>query len=161
MDIHVKAHKTEMYKKNVINMGTKVYNNLPGIIKEIDDYMAFKKDLKLFLLLQTFYSVEEFVSSWWFICDICLLIIQNINSLFYVELFAEYYLRGFRKYLICVQNILQPDGPLKYIVIAVLNSEQVLSSQGRILLRTEVTWTVTSWSQGAAEDGKVWQKQPV
>jgi len=64
VDIHVKAHKTEMYKKNVINMGTKVYNNLPGIIKEIDDYMAFKKDLKLFLLLQTFYSVEEFVSSW-------------------------------------------------------------------------------------------------
>jgi len=44
-------------------MGTKVYNNLPGFIKEIDDYKAFKKDLKLFLLLYTFYSVEEFVSS--------------------------------------------------------------------------------------------------
>jgi len=44
-------------------MGTKVHNNLPGFMKEIDDYKAFKKDLKLFLLLQTFYSVEEFVSS--------------------------------------------------------------------------------------------------
>jgi len=44
-------------------MGTKVYNNLPGFIKEIDNYKAFKKELKLFLLLQTFYSVEEFVSS--------------------------------------------------------------------------------------------------
>jgi len=43
-------------------MGTKVYNNLPIFLKEID-YKAFKKELKLFLLLQTFYSVEEFVSS--------------------------------------------------------------------------------------------------
>jgi len=65
MDIHVKLHKTEIYKKSVINMGTKVYNNLPGFIKEIKDYKAFKKELKLFLLLllHTFYSVEEFVSS--------------------------------------------------------------------------------------------------
>jgi len=44
-------------------MGTKVYNNLPNFLKEIDDYKAFKKELKLFLLLQTYYSVEEFVSS--------------------------------------------------------------------------------------------------
>ena len=59
---HVKLHKTEIYKKNVINMGTKVYNNmgtkvynnLPGFIKETDDYKVFKKELKLFLLLQTF-----------------------------------------------------------------------------------------------------------
>ena len=43
-------------------MGTKVYNNLPKFLKEIDDYKVFKKELKLFLLLQTFYSVEEFVS---------------------------------------------------------------------------------------------------
>ena len=63
MDIHVKLHKTEVYKKSVINMGIKVYNKVPGFIKEIDDYKAFKKELKVFLLLHTFYSVEEFVSS--------------------------------------------------------------------------------------------------
>jgi hypothetical protein len=44
-------------------MGIKVHNNLPKFLKEIDDYKAFKKELKLFLLLHTFYSVEEFVSS--------------------------------------------------------------------------------------------------
>jgi len=55
--------KNEIYKKSVINMGTKVYKKLPQFLKEIDDYKAFKKELKLFLLLQTFYSVEEFVSS--------------------------------------------------------------------------------------------------
>ena len=52
-----------MYEKNVLNMRTKIYNKLPGYIKEIDSYKACKKKLKLFLLLlHTFYSVEEFVS---------------------------------------------------------------------------------------------------
>ena len=32
-DIHIRSCKTEMYKKSVINMGTKIYNNLPGFIK--------------------------------------------------------------------------------------------------------------------------------
>ena len=63
LDIHTTLQKTEIYKKNVINMGTKVDNNLPKHLKEIDNYKTFKKELKLFLLLQTFYSVEEFVSS--------------------------------------------------------------------------------------------------
>ena len=62
MDIHVKFHNTEVYKKSVINMGTKVYNNLPGFIKEIDDYKAFRKELKLFLLHHSVYSLVEFVS---------------------------------------------------------------------------------------------------
>jgi hypothetical protein len=34
-------------------MGTKVYNNLPKFVKEIDAYKAFKKELELFLLLHT------------------------------------------------------------------------------------------------------------
>jgi hypothetical protein len=41
-------------------MGTKVYNKLPSFLKEIIDYGAFRKKLKLFLLLHPFYS-EEFV----------------------------------------------------------------------------------------------------
>jgi len=63
LDNHVKLQKTKIYKKNVIHNGTKVYNNLPKFLIEIDDYKAFKKELKIFLLLQSFYSVEEFVSS--------------------------------------------------------------------------------------------------
>ena len=43
-------------------MGTKVYNKLPGYIKEIVSYKAFKKEFKSFLLLHTFYSVEECAS---------------------------------------------------------------------------------------------------
>ena len=41
-------------------MGTKVYNNLSVFIKEIDDYKAFKKELKLFLLLHTFTQLKNF-----------------------------------------------------------------------------------------------------
>jgi hypothetical protein len=60
MDIHVQSYKTDIYKKSVLNMGPKVYNKLPRYIKEIDNYKAFKKELKLFLLRHTFYSVEQF-----------------------------------------------------------------------------------------------------
>jgi hypothetical protein len=43
-------------------MGTKLFNKLPGYIKEKGSYKTFKKELKSFLLLHIFYSVEEFVS---------------------------------------------------------------------------------------------------
>jgi hypothetical protein len=62
MDIHIQSYNTEIYKKSVINMGTKLYNKLPGYIKEIDSFEFFKKELKSFLFVHTFYSVEEFVS---------------------------------------------------------------------------------------------------
>ena len=41
MDIRIELNTTEIYKKSVINMGTKVYNNLPGFINEVDDYKPF------------------------------------------------------------------------------------------------------------------------
>jgi len=41
MDIHIQSYKTDIYKKSVINMGTKVYNKLPDYIKGIDSYRAF------------------------------------------------------------------------------------------------------------------------
>jgi hypothetical protein len=35
MDIHIQSYSTDLYKRSVINMGTKLYNKLPGYIKEI------------------------------------------------------------------------------------------------------------------------------
>jgi len=54
---------TETYKKSVIKMGTKIYDKLPGFLKEIDDIRVFRKKLKMFLLVHSFYSVEEFFAS--------------------------------------------------------------------------------------------------
>ena len=62
MDIHIKLYNTDLCKRSVINMGTKLYNKLPGYIKEIDSYKTFKKKLKSLLLLHSFYSVGEFVA---------------------------------------------------------------------------------------------------
>jgi hypothetical protein len=54
--------KTEIYRKSVVNMGTKIYKKLPGFLEEIEDYRVFRKKLNMFLL-KYFYSVEEFVST--------------------------------------------------------------------------------------------------
>jgi hypothetical protein len=48
-------------------MGSKIYNKLPDHMKEIDSFKVFKKKLKSFLLLHTFYAVEEFLSLWFYI----------------------------------------------------------------------------------------------
>jgi len=42
-DIHIQSHNTDLYKRSVINMGTELYNKLPGYTKEIDSYKTFKK----------------------------------------------------------------------------------------------------------------------
>jgi len=62
MDIQVQSYKTDLYKQSVINMVTKLYNKMPGYVKETDNYKAFKKELKWFLVYHACYSVEEFVS---------------------------------------------------------------------------------------------------
>jgi len=62
MDIHIQSHNTDLYNRSVINMGTKLYNKLPGYIKEIYSYTTFRKELKSLLLLHSFYSLEESVA---------------------------------------------------------------------------------------------------
>jgi hypothetical protein len=33
-DIHIQSYKTDLYKRSVINMGSKLYNKLPDYIKK-------------------------------------------------------------------------------------------------------------------------------
>jgi hypothetical protein len=49
-------------KKSVTNLGAKIYNKLPNYIKNQENPRSFKKQLKTFLLHQTFYSVDEYLS---------------------------------------------------------------------------------------------------
>ena len=63
MDIHIQSYRMNLYKNSVINMGTKIYDKLPEYIKGTDSYKFFKKALKSFLLCNTFYSVEEYLST--------------------------------------------------------------------------------------------------
>jgi hypothetical protein len=41
-------------------MGIKIYNNLPSEIKTTQNFKAFKRKLKDYLLLNAFYSHKEF-----------------------------------------------------------------------------------------------------
>jgi hypothetical protein len=43
MDIQVQSHKTDLYNKSVINMGTKLYSKMSGYIKEMDIIRSFRK----------------------------------------------------------------------------------------------------------------------
>ena len=38
MDIHIQSYITDLYKRIVLNMGSKLYNKLPGYINEINSY---------------------------------------------------------------------------------------------------------------------------
>jgi len=51
-----------MLKKSVNNLGTKLYNRLPKYIKNLEDLKPFKKQVKAFLLQQSFYSIEEYLT---------------------------------------------------------------------------------------------------
>jgi hypothetical protein len=62
IDIYIQSYSTAFYARSVTNMATKLYNKLPGYIKEIKSYKTCKKEFKSGLLLHTFYSVEEFVA---------------------------------------------------------------------------------------------------
>jgi hypothetical protein len=40
-------------------MGTKMYDKMPGYVKELLNYKAFMKEMKSFLLHLAFHSVEK------------------------------------------------------------------------------------------------------
>ena len=80
MDIRIQSYNTDLYKRSVINMGTKLYNELPGYIKQIDSYKTFKKELKSLLLLHSFYSVEIFVAE---LCNF----ISSVSNLSFIYIY--------------------------------------------------------------------------
>jgi hypothetical protein len=41
-------------------MGIRLFNNLPDRIKMVDSYTSFKREVKLILLHNSFYSLQEY-----------------------------------------------------------------------------------------------------
>ena len=62
LDFQTQFCRTNILKKSVNNFGTKLYNKLPNYLKNKENLKLFKKQLKSFLLQQTFYSVDEYLS---------------------------------------------------------------------------------------------------
>jgi hypothetical protein len=53
--------RAEACKNSVNDIGKRLCNKLPNNLKSIANTLHFRKKLKLFLMHQTFYSVEEFL----------------------------------------------------------------------------------------------------
>ena len=61
-DLHTQFCRTTLLKNNSTNIGIKLYKKLPNTIKRLDKKQEFKRKLKYFLMLHTFYSVDEHTS---------------------------------------------------------------------------------------------------
>ena len=60
-NLHQPLVNLSKYQKGVYCLGTKVYNNLPQHIKDISsDTKSFEVQLKQFLYLHSFYSLQEY-----------------------------------------------------------------------------------------------------
>jgi hypothetical protein len=59
---HVSSVGLIFLKKSVNNMGVKFYNKLPNHLWPLENIQLFRKKLNFFLLQQTFYSIDEYLS---------------------------------------------------------------------------------------------------
>jgi hypothetical protein len=59
-NLYVQPCNTWRCKKSVTNMGIKIYNNLPFEIKTTQNFKAFKRTLKDYLLLNAFTRLKSF-----------------------------------------------------------------------------------------------------
>jgi hypothetical protein len=80
-------------KKSVINMGTKVYNYLPKFLKQIENYNAFKKELKLFFFFKLFTQWKNL----YLLSDSPMICIGLVIVSFMWNYLFVYYLRCFIK----------------------------------------------------------------
>jgi len=61
-DFQTQFCRTDTFEKSIINLGTKLNNKLPNYFKNFENLKSFIKQLRVFLLQQTFYSVDEYLS---------------------------------------------------------------------------------------------------
>ena len=61
VDFQTHFCRTDIFKKSVNNLGTKLYK-FPNYLKNLENLKLLKKQLKAFLLRQTFYSDDKYVS---------------------------------------------------------------------------------------------------
>jgi hypothetical protein len=62
MNLYLPIANLRVFQKGPEFFGIKVYNNLPGRIKLLNNIRKFKTALLHFLFIHSFYSVDEFFS---------------------------------------------------------------------------------------------------
>jgi len=65
-DLHLPSTHLNLFQKGVYYSGIKIYNHHPLSIKDLShDIKCFKRALKGFIQLNSFYSLEEYFNSHW------------------------------------------------------------------------------------------------
>jgi hypothetical protein len=65
-DFHLPSVKLKLFHKGVFCSGIKTYNHLPKTIKALShDVKEFRLSLKRFIILNSFYSLEEYFDINW------------------------------------------------------------------------------------------------
>ena len=62
-DIHTQSHNTSLLQNSVLHMGVRLYKHLPLKIKKLGNFNQFRKEVKLTLLNNLFYTHEEFLQA--------------------------------------------------------------------------------------------------
>jgi hypothetical protein len=61
-DFHASAHSLAMFTRSPLYAGSLLYNKLPLRLKKITNNIYFRKQLKAYLIDQSHYSLDEFLS---------------------------------------------------------------------------------------------------
>jgi hypothetical protein len=65
-DFHLPSAKLKLFQNGVFYSGIKTYNHLPQTIKKLSyDVKQFRLALKIFIVLNSFYSLEEYFDINW------------------------------------------------------------------------------------------------
>lgn len=59
--IHLTRMNKAKTQKSLIYLGKKLYNKLPQEIKDINDHHTFSQRLKLYLLMNCYYTIDEYL----------------------------------------------------------------------------------------------------
>jgi hypothetical protein len=62
-DLHIQSRNTALLQNSVLHMGVRLYKCLPLEIKKLDNFKQFRKEVKLMLLNNSFYTFEEFLQA--------------------------------------------------------------------------------------------------
>ena len=62
-DLHTQFCNTTLFQKIVLNMGVDLYKYFLSKIKKLDNFNCFRKEVKLALLKNSFYVLEEFLQA--------------------------------------------------------------------------------------------------
>ena len=62
-DLFISSHNTKLFEQSITYNGVLMYNKLSSETKSIKSTTKFKKILTKFLLENSFYSVEEFMTA--------------------------------------------------------------------------------------------------